>query len=94
MQLYTGMRTKNCIHIADMRCISVQPIYLSFDLQHSEITIAVDDVAVDDLDAFARADGFADMMRFWRSEHGLFMQWKGVIIKWEPLVAVKQRKAA
>ena len=62
IQLYTGMRTRACRKILtdDPVCLAVSPIALDFT---AEPRIVVDGAAVEpsQLDAFARADGFASL---------------------------------
>lgn len=91
IQLYTGMRTKNCRSIGVGRCVSVDPIRLF---------VALDYITIPDLERggnyflnnvkardFARADGFEDakeMHAFWEKEHGRGY-FDGLLIKWEPI---------
>lgn len=87
MQLYCGMRTKQCFLIGRARCVVVVPVRflirndrLVFDRFDGRERFPVSNI-------FARADGFADakeMHEFWRKEHGLGV-WRGVLIRWEPL---------
>lgn len=84
LQLYTGMRTKQCRQIGTARCVSVKPILL--DLENKIIETGGVRIPRRHLDNFARDDGFAhfeDMRDFWRETHGLGY-FKGIIIKWEP----------
>jgi hypothetical protein len=88
MQLYYGMRTRQCRLIGRAICIGRSDITIDFLKQ----TICVEsEIAepeyVKDLDAFAREDGFADwpdMLGFWGEEHG-FLTFKGLLIHWEPM---------
>jgi hypothetical protein len=104
MQLYHGMRTKQCFLIGLARCSSVNEIRINFNM-HPVVDVLTSQgwerYAGDNLDAFARNDGFTcwnDMKAFWREQHPkLFSQFsaavgnphhgrfKGVIIYWEPL---------
>jgi hypothetical protein len=89
LQLYTGMRTKQCKLIGTARCRGVVPITLRMapapevgEVQFGDRIICL----MQDLDAFARLDGFADwwdMRRFWRDKHGGTVQWSGVLIRWD-----------
>lgn len=90
VQLYTGMRTKQCRLIGRARCTSVAGIRIHV----SRGIISIDDypaIRDGDLDAFAQADGFVsweEMKDFWWANHPkslLLGGFKGVIIKWEPL---------
>lgn len=79
LQLYTGMRTKQCRKLRDAVC-------------HDVCNILIESTAVwtfhpheihTDLDYFARLDGFADWreMREWfAGAHGL--PFNGVLIRW------------
>jgi hypothetical protein len=92
LQLYTGMRTKQCKSIGVAKCTEVHPIEIRFDdvvfwviLPASSTRAAR--IKGDKLEEFARADGFADsadMAAFWRAEHGSGI-FKGVLIRWEPI---------
>jgi hypothetical protein len=93
LQLYTGMRTKQCRLIGLARCASVWPIRLSIkpalhrhDFGEVEYGGRVLNM-IQDLDAFARTDGFDDwwhMRLFWLTEHGPHLDaWEGVMIRWE-----------
>jgi len=92
LQLYTGMRTKRCRLIGRANCFSVWPI--TIDIERREIEYADRIISLQqDLDAFARTDGFADwweMRDFWKEAHrkGLTTlshdnkPWRGVLIRW------------
>jgi uncharacterized protein YqfB (UPF0267 family) len=83
LQLYTGMRTRQCRLLRRAECVSVRPIEI--DVQPLLIaTIFIEGVPIDDLNEFARDDGFedlADMHKFWRDNHQPG-QFTGVIISW------------
>ncbi len=87
LQLYRGMRTKQCFLIGRAVCKSVKYIWIAFDgkprvtIQHAGVMRAKH------LDDFARHDGFADweeLRAFWAAEHGALTGFEGVIIYWEP----------
>jgi hypothetical protein len=95
MQLYHGMRTKQCFLIGLGTCVSSLPISLDFTLEH--IVIDREQFCGDGqktvykgtsrLDLFARMDGFADyadMREFWREEHEGVDAFAGVIATWKP----------
>jgi hypothetical protein len=92
IQLYYGMRTKQCRSIGVGRCTSVLPIKIEFVKAPPEpgsvIYIAGrPQVRGGDLDDFARRDGFADwsdMKDFWRKEHGA-QPFCGLLIEWEKI---------
>lgn len=92
VQLYQGMRTRQCRLIDRKICRAVHNVRLVFG-KAPEIRIDGARVEVD-LDQFARADGFyswADLIAFWQAEHSeVFEQrqprWFGVMILWgEPV---------
>lgn len=73
LQLYTGMRTAHCAKIIDDPvCRDVKAIEIHVGFQRIGV-IRVGQMKVDDIDAFAIADGFkdaADMHAFWLDFHG------------------------
>lgn len=79
LQLYTGMRTKQCRKLRDAVCHDACSILIEADkiwtFKPQELHL--------DLDKFARWDGFADWqeMREWfEAAHGL--PFRGVMIRW------------
>lgn len=103
LQLYTGMRTKQCRLIALATCAAVGKIIISF-VGPGNVKIELPGEAgpirsgmygprwgaVHDLDTFSRRDGFTnwdDMRAFWRAERGDVSEWDGVIICWHPLTS-------
>ena len=87
VQLYTGMRTRQCTKLGEAQCIAVWPIELHLAVG---IVFANDGwIRTDeDLDAFARQDGFRDwseMVAFWKVEHPDALVFAGVLIRWQPL---------
>jgi uncharacterized protein YqfB (UPF0267 family) len=88
LQLFTGMRTAACRKIIpDVRCTAVAPVTIDFDPEGKIHAISIGTDRVDDLDAFALADGFeslSDMYAFWTMAHGLQRQFRGVLICWAP----------
>lgn len=88
LQLYTGMRTKQCRLVATRTCTSVHQILLLI-MPNAEIEARIDGKMLSDLDlmALARADGFGsveDMWLFWRENHKGLNRFEGLLIKWEP----------
>lgn len=78
LQLYTGMRTRQCRKLRDAVCHDVCDIMLE-----ANRILTFKPQELHDLDQFARYDGFADWreMREWfSSTHGLPFQ--GVLIRW------------
>lgn len=92
VQLYCGMRTKNCFLIGEGRCTDTQRITIHFrkrrnsDWMRCAFFGKVD--RPDALDRFARSDGFqdwAELRQFWRDNHPGVDDFSGIIIFWEPL---------
>lgn len=91
LQLYTGMRTRQCKKIGEARCTRVNSIVLFF----IQPAVKIDDWPAcsmpDELNEFAWSDGFAswlEMREFWQAQHGDLAKiepWRGVLIKWEPI---------
>jgi len=68
LQLYTGMRKKHCRLIGRATAFELRPIKIRIETCFVELE-ARRPLRVDELDAFARADGFVDwpdMAAFWR----------------------------
>lgn len=92
LQLYTGMRHKDCRKLRDAQCVSVRPV----EIDHMGVTLEGRKLYCGDAPAyaggvdpehydsdFARADGFdtfQDMREFFEREHGL--PFKGLLIEW------------
>ena len=78
IQLYTGMRTKDCRKLGEAICSGSTRCTIDYD------RVAVGGFNVPGLDAFAQADGFHDFvsMAAWFEEaHGL--PFHGTLIKWQ-----------
>lgn len=86
LQLFTGMRTVHCEKICEDRlCLAVVPLLIDFDPVGLITKVTQDGHQVDDIDAFAIADGFeclADMSGFWVMQHGLSRRFDGVLVTW------------
>lgn len=93
LQLYTGMRTRQCRLIGTARCTDIRPITIIFDDTdpRAERVIIAGIRLDDDLDNFARSDGFGswlELKAFWRANHPrISNQFDGVIISWDNFVA-------
>lgn len=91
LQLYYGMRTKQCTSIGVARCTDVVPIRIRFDDIVFWIHLPADSktrLNKDDKLLLAMADGFGDepeMHRFWLKEHKEGGAFDGLLIKWEPI---------
>lgn len=86
LQLYTGMRTRQCRLIARATCLKVSPIRFRFG-EHSSIYLHGIGATnlFGGLDHFARSDGFADwtdLSAFWAKEHPGLDAFEGVLIQW------------
>lgn len=92
MQLYVGMRTKQCRRIACAVCESVTPLRIQVGQQgHYDGLIQVADMPSltefpgGGIDHFARLDGFSDwaeMRQFWLDNHPGLRVFSGVLIRW------------
>ncbi|SDA13108.1 hypothetical protein SAMN02799622_00911 [Methylobacterium sp. UNC378MF] len=99
VQLYTGMRTRQCRRLGETPCLSVNPIRIELPrarrvpevlIFDAEGALAEHWLTARALQNFARADGFADfdeLHAFWRAEHPGVDTFHGVLIRWQPLVA-------
>lgn len=95
LQLYHGMRTRQCVKIGDARCVNVVGIRIHVNGGRVVIAPGTREENVFDktvqLDAFAQRDGFADwpdMQAFWREEHGDLSRlgpFVGVLILWDQI---------
>jgi hypothetical protein len=93
VQLYTGMRTRQCQLILESRCSMVQPILIDWHLG----TIMLGSDMVEDLEDFAQRDGFADlaeMRAFWQAEHPGILTFPGFVIRWTPPAMVPAEMGA
>jgi len=86
LQLYTGMRTKQCRKIGDAMCRSYELISINVELWAISTGVFPKFTAWPEwLDDFARRDGFADrfeMRDFWLKAHGPGL-FQGVLIRWQ-----------
>lgn len=99
IQLFTGMRTRQCRRLGETPCLSVEPIRIELPRARRVPEVLIFDLAgalarhihtPDALRDFARADGFADfdaLHAFWCAEHPGVDTFHGVLIRWQPLVA-------
>lgn len=99
IQLYTGMRTRQCRKLVnpDPICVDVRGITIEVATYAPRIItgIEIDGMALDEaeIEAFAIADGFGSekpgvsaqyrMGRFWLASHGEG-NFAGVVIRWRP----------
>lgn len=93
LQLYTGMRTRQCRLIARKTCIAVEPVELLMGIFHPAVHFSgrcQHLAGAAKLDAFACFDGFddwADMKAFWRKTHEA-SHFQGWHIRWMKLPAI------
>ena len=91
LQLYTGMRTRQCAIVGRAVCLDTSPVRIDVDGgQIDAWTIPWGTTRSPiKMDAFAREDGFADwaeMREFWRREHPGAPVFSGVMIRWGVLL--------
>jgi hypothetical protein len=88
IQLYTGMRTKQCRKLGEARCKSIEPIRIFLEIEFIDLPESNCSMGLGlGLDEFAMEDGFRDwddMRKFWREEHAV-SEFSGVLITWEPI---------
>jgi len=94
LQLYVGMRTRQCRLIGRRLCTNVLPVFIRFDDQHDEregfctpglVIGGIDKTERLMRDGFAIRDGFADwsdLKAFWRANHPGQDKFDGVLIVW------------
>lgn len=90
MQLYTGMRSRECRLIARRTCLAIEPIWLWFGREPAVRLGARHFANAQDLNDFAGFDGFANWLeleRFWRDGYESVWGWEGWHIRWLPLPA-------
>jgi uncharacterized protein YqfB (UPF0267 family) len=108
VQLFTGMRTRQCRRLGEARCLEVVPIRQAFAIQGQTELIRLGDrfIRSEGFDAFAQQDGFADMAhmaKFWWANHPPTkceefedpdsLIFAGVLIVWQPLAPADTRKS-
>lgn len=99
VQLYTGMRTRQCRQLGVGKCVEVLGVLFKWSEWQSFDTYPIAETdpcvyrrcgqlaPIVDKDAFAQADGFgsfAEMEAFWNENHGR-ETFAGLLIKWEPV---------
>lgn len=94
LQLYCGMRTRQCELIGRSLCVGAPPIGIRFAKPHRPVErVEIDGSEIRfaaDLDRFAEGDGFetwGDLRAFWRANHPGVLDFNGVLVRWEPLSA-------
>ncbi|MBP5857272.1 hypothetical protein KAJ83_09650 [Marivibrio halodurans] len=105
VQLYTGMRTKQCTKILDPDppCTRLDEVALEVGPMAGRFALfEINGIPLDDeaIEAFAAADGFSVarrldvsatecMVRFWAMTYGR-QPFEGVVIHWDPSEALRQ----
>ncbi len=86
LQLFTGMRTRQCRLVGTATCKQAAPIRLHLDCGRVEFLWTGRALTtIEELDGFAQIDGFARwraMCAFWSKEHPSVPTWEGVQISW------------
>lgn len=94
LQLYTGMRTRVCRKLADVKCMRVRPVlidYFGVEIDGRRLFCGNSPAYLGPVDPegydgdFAHADGFncfQDMAEFFAKTHGL--PFSGFLIEWRP----------
>jgi hypothetical protein len=85
IQLYRGLRTRQCYKIGAAMCAHALPISIYLGNKPIANRVVIDGSPVGDLDAFACRDGFsswADLREFWKDTHDRVELFCGVIIQW------------
>jgi hypothetical protein len=89
LQLYTGMRTRQCRLIGTAVCLAAEAVELRLSTARGSVrtgnagTCRIGDSQI--LDMFAEADGFSDwsaLCDFWRATYGR-RAFRGVLIRWD-----------
>ena len=86
LQLYYGMRTRQCRKIGDARCTEAVPVI--FYPKTGAILLNGKILTARQSTRFAKSDGFMsifDMMAFWQKEHPGVEKFEGTVIRWEPI---------
>lgn len=89
LQLYYGLRTKQVERIGVAKCASVTPIRIVVPIDDAWLNVQIgDEPEALATDEFALRDGFGsveDMWLFWRTNHPDVGDFRGLLIKWEPI---------
>jgi hypothetical protein len=98
VQLYAGMRTRQCRKLVqtDPVCLDVRQIVIELGGPSLIKSIEIEGIPLDadEIEAFAVADGFGSTLAdgharlrmglFWTEHHPLVATFDGVVIRWEP----------
>lgn len=90
LQLYVGMRTRQCRLLGIALCRSVEPVVIDVGDGIIHFWRTTESLTTKrDLNAFANRDGFEDwraMQAFWRNEHPSIAVFDGVLIRWHEML--------
>lgn len=98
VQLFTGMRTRQCRRLGEAICIAVERVCIVLPRRRHPPSIIVNTMDgaflrgatwLPTLNSFAQQDGFRnfdEMVAFWRENHPGQETFAGVLIRWQPLV--------
>ena len=89
LQLYQGMRTRDCFLIGRSICTEAVPITMQIFEERTYLRIVIDgcQLLTGTKAIFVRDDGFddeADMWKFWREAHPDVTTFHGTLIRWQP----------
>lgn len=87
LQLYQGMRTRDCWLIGRSTCTAVHPIAIKIGKSAMDLTLDGARLLSGGADEFALRDGFEsleDMHAFWRENHPRVRRFDGVCVLWKP----------
>jgi hypothetical protein len=79
LYLYTGLRRKGARRLRKTPCVRIEKIHI---LPGGRIMLDGAELSIDEREALARSDGFADrraMMEFWKGR----LPFSGSVIHWE-----------
>lgn len=97
LQLFTGMRTRECRRLGEALCTAVERVLIVLPHRRQPPRIVVNTLEGEfvrgatwgvSLDEFAQQDGFRDfdaMIAFWRENHPGQDEFSGILIRWQPL---------
>lgn len=88
LQLYQGMRTRDCFLIGRATCTKVQEVAIWPSEIDFRIALDGSDLMPTGIKDFAKDDGFDDehdMLAFWHQSHRGLDYFEGVCIRWEPI---------
>ena len=86
IQLYYAMRTRWCQFLGESHCLLVMPVELMMEDDRPLVIIdEMHELEGDEVEAFAKRDGFADweaLCRHWWDERQV-RRWSGWLMRWD-----------